>query len=90
MDARPDSTVPRLSWVQAGTRMAIRTAFLLFLAAIGARSFTKNLELLSSIAAFYCAFIAAIRRQPLVGPAPTQFDEAAVFGLIACAASWAA
>jgi hypothetical protein len=67
-------------------RFGIRLAILIALAFVPQIGFAQAFPRLLSIAGLFCALWAAVRREPILGPTLTHWDEAAVF--IVC--SWIA
>jgi hypothetical protein len=74
---------------QVLTRFFLRLVILSIFAVLGPQGFGKTLESLLVLAAFYCVFIAAIRREEPFAPVLTHFDEAAAYAVIARLAAWA-
>jgi hypothetical protein len=75
--------------VQVLIRFVLRIALIAVFATLGRYGFTKSLEGLLALAVVYCIFAAVIRRESLLGPALTHFDEAAAYALCARLAAWA-
>lgn len=65
------------------TRFFIRLVILSIFAALDSRGFGKALESLLLLAALYCVFAAAFRREQPFGPVLSHFDEAAAYVVIA-------
>jgi hypothetical protein len=65
-------------------RFGIRLAILIALAVVPQIGFAQAFPRLLSIAGLFCVLWAVVRREPLLGPALTHWDEAAVF----IVASW--
>jgi hypothetical protein len=82
MPQTPD--IPReITSLQVLGRFFWRVVILFILAAAGRHGFEKTFASLLMLAAIYCGFTAAFRREPLFGPSLTHFDEAAAFAVIA-------
>ena len=77
-----------LASVQVASRFVLRMVVLCVFATLGPQGFGKTLESLLALAALYCVFSAAIRREAPFGPALTHFDEAAAYAVIARVAAW--
>jgi hypothetical protein len=56
---------------------------------LGSQGVGKALEAMLVLAALYCIFAAAIRREAPFGPVLTHFDEAAAYAVVARLVSWA-
>jgi hypothetical protein len=56
---------------------------LLMFAGFSSQGFEKALTALLLLAAIFCATVAAARREPLLGPVLTHWDEAAAHAVIA-------
>jgi hypothetical protein len=76
--------IPReLGSIQVLVRFLMRMVILSVFALLGSQGFGRTLESLLALAALYCVFAAAIRREAPFGPILTHFDEAAAYALIA-------
>jgi hypothetical protein len=69
-------------------RFLLRMVILSVFALLGSHGFGKTLESLLALAALYCVFASAIRREAPFGPVLTHVDEAAAYAVIARLASW--
>lgn len=72
------------------TRFVLRIVLLSVFASIGSQGFGKTFETLLVMAALYCIFAAAIRREAPFGPVLTHFDEAAAYLMVGRLASFVA
>jgi hypothetical protein len=63
-------------------RFTLRIVILSFFASMGSQGFGKTFEALLVMAALYCIFAAAIRREAPFGPVLTHFDEAAAYAMV--------
>jgi hypothetical protein len=66
----------------------MRLVILSIFAVLGSQGFGKTLESLLLLAALYCIFAAAVRREEPFAPVLTHFDEAAAYIVIARLAAW--
>jgi hypothetical protein len=60
-------------------RFGIRLAILIALAFVPQIGFAQAFPRLLSIAGLFCVLWAAVRREPMLGPTLSHWDEAAVF-----------
>jgi hypothetical protein len=72
----------QLGSAQVLTRIILRLILIGVFAALGSQGFAKTLSALLVMAAVYCAFIAALRREAVFGGVLTNWDEAAIYLLI--------
>ena len=72
--------------VQVLMRFCMRIVILGLFALASRQGFGKTLEGLLAFATFYCMVAATLRREALLGPSLTHFDEAAAYTAIACLA----
>jgi len=77
------SASPELLSAQVLARFALRLAIVGVFAAFGPQGFGKTAQALFELAAVYCVLIGAVRREAPFGPALTNYDEAAAYGLAA-------
>jgi hypothetical protein len=68
---------------QVVVRFSLRLIILCTFASLGKQGFAPALRGLLILAVVFCAFVAAARREALLGPSLTHWDEAAVYGLMA-------
>jgi hypothetical protein len=88
MPNTPD--IPReLGSAYVMTRFLLRMLMLSVLSTLGSQGFGKTLESMLVLAALYCVFAGAIRREAPFGPVLTHFDEAAAYTVVARLISWA-
>ena len=71
------------------TRFFLRMLILSVFSTLGSQGFGKTLESMLVLAALYCIFAGAIRREAPFGPVLTHFDEAAAYAVVARLVSWA-
>ena len=86
MEPRPAGPL-QLRSAQVLVRFGIRTVLLITFASFGSQGFGKTLTTLLALSAIFCAMIATIRREPLLGSVLTHWDEAAAYAVIAGLAS---
>jgi hypothetical protein len=87
MDAFPPSAAARLSAARVLGAVAVAIAFAWPLPAAGRPAGVAALLLLAAVVSGTAALL---ERRPLLGPAPTRLDEAALFLLLALALGWLA
>ena len=80
----------RPSTAQVLFRFTLRTLLLAAFAAFSGRGFASTFGSLLALAAIYCAFVAAVRREAPFGAGLNHFDEAVANAIGALAAAWAA
>ena len=68
---------------QVVVRFSLRLIILCTFASLGKQGFAPALRGFLILAVVFCAFVAAARREALLGPSLTHWDEAAVYGLMA-------
>jgi|ERR1700704_3934847 hypothetical protein len=71
------------------TRFLLRMLILCVFSTLGSHGFGKTLASMLVLAALYCIFAAAIRREAPFGPVLTHFDEAAAYAVVARLIAWA-
>jgi hypothetical protein len=64
-------------------RFSLRLIILGTFASLGKQGFAPALRGFLILAVVFCAFVAVARREALLGPSLTHWDEAAVYGLMA-------
>ncbi len=69
-------------------RFLLRMLILTVFSTLGSRSFGTTLENMLLMAALYCVFAAAVRREAPFGTVLTHLDEAAVYAVVARLVSW--
>lgn len=84
----PDGLRELAASVQVLMRFFMRIVILGLFALASRQGFGRTLEGLLSLATFYCLVAATLRREALLGPMLTHFDEAAGYAAIACLAMW--
>jgi hypothetical protein len=67
---------------QVSLRFGYRLALLSAFAALGTHGFATTFAILLAVAAIFCATMGAMRRDPLLGPVLTYWDEAAAYAFI--------
>ena len=77
------SAPPEVLTAQVLARFILRLLIIGVFAAFGTQGFGKTAQSLFGLAAIYCVVLGAMRRETLLGPALTNFDEAAAYGLTA-------
>ena len=82
----PDGLRELAASVQVVMRFCMRIVILGLFALASKQGFGRTLEGLLSFATFYCMVAATLRREALLGPTLTHFDEAAAYTAIACLA----
>jgi len=84
MSQIPD--IPReLSSIQVLARTILRLLVLATFAALGRQGFAKTLSEMLVLAAIYCVFVGAVRREAILGRVLTNWDEGAAYLLIGLA-----
>jgi hypothetical protein len=82
---RPTPDIPhRLGSVQVLVRFLLRLVIVGVFAGMGRQGFVQSLAPLLVLTVIFCAIVAAMRREPLLGPVLTHWDEAAGYAAIAC------
>jgi hypothetical protein len=82
MPQRPD--IPQaLGATHVLIRVALRLALLAAFAAFGSRGFAKTFASLLAVGAMYCAFVGAVRREPIEWHSLSHWDEAAIYAVMA-------
>jgi hypothetical protein len=80
---QPRSSSPyQFTSAQVLARFALRIVLLTVFASFGVHGFAIAFSALASLAALFCAMMAAIRQEPILGPALTHWDEAAAYVVI--------
>ncbi len=64
-------------------RLSVRLFILVLFALASRQGFGKALEGMLSLATFYCLIVATFRRESMLSPVLTHFDEAAGYAFIA-------
>ena len=82
----PDGLRELAASVQVLMRFCMRIVILGLFALASRQGFGRMLEGLLAFATFYCMVAATLRREALLGPTLTHFDEAAAYTAIACLA----
>ena len=83
MQQRPDLSGNKPGLVHVVIRFSLRLIILGTFASLGKQGFAPTLKGFLVLAVVFCAFVAAARREAVLGPSLTHWDEAAVFGLMA-------
>ena len=73
----------RASSVQVLFRFGLRAVLLTTFAGFSSQGFAKTLTVLLALSVVFCAMVATVRRERLLGPALTYRDEAATYALMA-------
>jgi hypothetical protein len=64
-------------------RFSMRALILVLFASVSKQGFANALSGMLGLATFYCLFAATFRREAIIGPVLTHFDEAAGYALVA-------
>lgn len=81
---KPDDNIPaEILSAQALGRFVFRLLIIGVFASLGDQGFGKTAQGLFLLAVIYCLVVGGLRREALLAPALTHFDEAAVYGLAA-------
>jgi hypothetical protein len=76
--------IPReLGAIQVLIRVALRLIILGAFAALGSQGFAKTFTNLLMLGAIYCAFVGAVRREPIDWHSLNHWDEAAIYAVMA-------
>jgi hypothetical protein len=78
MEPRPAGPL-QLSSAQVLIRFGLRAVLLAAFASVGSQGFAKTLMSLLVLSAIFCAIVATMRRELLLGPVLTHWDEAAAY-----------
>ncbi len=81
----PDPAVPseRFASLYVLLRFSMRALILALFASVSKQGFASALSGMLGLATFYCLFAATFRREAILSPVLTHFDEAAGYALIA-------
>lgn len=83
MPSAPD--IPRrLSFIQVLIRFLLRLVLIGAFASMGRQGFAQTLAPLLALTVIFCVIVAVMRRERLLGPVLTHWDEAAGYALMAC------
>jgi hypothetical protein len=81
MGSEPTSA-PEHGSIQTVFRFLLRGALLVVIAGVSNQSFGLAFSKLLLLVGVFCAVVAALKQEPLFGPALTHWDEAAVFVIL--------
>jgi hypothetical protein len=79
---RPNPVFPQFNSSQVLLRFVFRLVILSTFATLSTQRFGTALVALLALAAVFCASMAAVRREAVLSPELTYWDEAAAYGLI--------
>lgn len=80
----------RVAVTQVLIRFVVRMLILSVFAAYGSQGFAKTFAALLVIAVCHCVAVGGFRREAVMGPLPTHYDEAAAYAVIAQLTYWLA
>jgi hypothetical protein len=72
---------PQINSRQVLFRIVLRLVLLTTLAAFGSQGFGKTFAALLALSAVFCTVTGVMRREAILGPALTHWDEAAVYAI---------